>query len=68
MNPEPSIFAMYAMTALTFGDGQVQQVHGAPVTISGPLHTALVATQPVRLDGAWRMAEQAIATTCEFAA
>ena len=52
------------MTALKFDDGQVR---AGPVTISGPFRMSLVTTQLVRLDGAWRVAEQAIATEFEFA-
>ena len=34
---------------------------------AGPFRMSLVTTQLLRLDGAWRVAEQAIATEFEFA-
>lgn len=53
----------HCMTALKFDDGQV---HAGPVTISGPFSMSFVTTQLLRLDGAWRVAEQAIVTEFEF--
>ncbi len=53
------------MTALRHDDGAV---HAGPVTIAGPLRMSLVTTHLVRVAGAWRIAEQAIATEFEFAA
>ena len=58
------------MTALKFDDGKPHEPYGpnaGPVTISGPFRMSLVTTQLVRLDGAWRVAEQAIVTEFEFA-
>ena len=51
------------MTALKFDDGQVR---AGPVTISGPFRMSLVTTQLLQLDGAWRVAEQAIVTQFDF--
>ncbi len=52
------------LTALKFDDGQV---HTGPVNVHGFFRMARVTTRLVRVDGNWRIAEQAIVTEFEFA-
>lgn len=52
------------LTALKHDDGQV---HSGPVHVRGFFRMARVTTRLVRVDGAWRIAEQAIVTEFEFA-
>lgn len=51
------------LTALKHDDGQV---HAGPVGVRGFFRMARVTTRLVRVDGAWRIAEQAIVTEFEF--
>ena len=53
------------MTALRHDDGAL---HAGPVAIAGPFRMSLVTTHLVRVAGAWRIAEQALAPECEFTA
>ncbi len=64
LSADEAEFSHY-MTALKFDDGKP---HVGPVAISGPFRMSLVSTRLQRLDGDWRVAEQAIVTEFEFAA
>lgn len=61
--PDAAQFTHY-MTALKFDDGRV---HTGPVTIDGPLRMSLVTTQLQRIEGTWRVTDQAIVTEFDFA-
>ncbi len=61
---DDEVYVSNHLIALKFDDGQA---HTGPVTVHGFLRMARVNTRLVRMDGAWRIAEQVIVTEFEFA-